>query len=53
MRIDDYRNNYIHLKTIGDTKQAKKDAKIVINNLTNVLNVEKETKTFLKGAKIN
>ena len=53
MRINDSRNNYIHLKTIDDTKLAKNDAKIVINNLTNVLNVEKETKTFLKGAKIN
>ena len=53
MRINDSRNNYIHLKTIDDTKLAKKDAKIVISNLTNVLNVEKETKTFLKGAKIN
>lgn len=53
MRINDSRKNYIHLKKIDDTKQAKEDAKIVINNLTNVLNVEKETKTFLKGAKIN
>ena len=53
MRINDSRNKYIHLKKIDDTKQAKEDAKIAINNLTNVLNVEKETKTFLKGAKIN
>ena len=53
MRINDFRNKYIHLEEIDDIKQAKEDAKIVINNLTTVLNVEKETKTFLKGAKIN